>query len=232
MADLKEKPKGKPKPAAGGGGDSSPSPWGIILGIIIALFLIGQGISFLMNLFGFSDPDTGVLNPRAIEKFKIFFADFLSTFQFISLFITLLFFMGMIYAKFRIHEIKRLKVVKEKVKEISNKRMVEKPEPNKKWLKVLEHVSSPNPADWRLAVLEADILLNEVLDKMGYQGITIGEKLKTIERSDFDHLNDAWEAHKTRNMIAHEGSDFRLSQSQAKEVIAKYERVFKEFYFI
>lgn len=233
MADPKDKDKGKGKgKPPSGGGDSTPSPWAILFGAILVIFLIGQGISFLTKLLGFSDPETGVLNPRAVDSFKIFFIDIVGTLQFISLFITLLFFMAWMYTKFRMYEIKRLNRVKQKVKEISDKRLVERPEPNKKWLKVVEHVSSSNPSDWRLAILEADILLNEVLDKMGYHGVTIGEKLKSVERSDFDHLNDAWEAHKTRNMIAHEGSDFRLSQSEAKAVIAKYERVFKEFYFI
>jgi hypothetical protein len=230
MADPKDKGKGKPKSDGGGGG--APTPWGMIVGVIIGLFLIGQGITLLGDILGFSDPETGALNPRAVNRTKLFFINLIGTLQFISLFISLLFVMGIIYTKFRIHEIKRLKAIKEKARDISDKRLVEKPQPNKKWLKVVEHVSSPNPADWRLAILEADILLNEILDKMGYKGVTIGEKLKSIERSDFDHLNDAWEAHKTRNMIAHEGSEFRLSQSEAKAVIAKYERVFKEFYFI
>jgi hypothetical protein len=227
----KDKGKDKGKPAAP---DSDPlkTGIGIIVISIIALFLIGQGISMLMSILGFSDPESGVLNPRAVDRFKIFFTGIISTIQFISLFITLIFFMGIIYVKFKISEIKRIKAAKEKANQISEKRLIEKPEPNKKWLKVQEHIASSNPSDWRLAILEADILLNEVLDKMGYKGLTIGEKLKTIERSDFTHLNDAWEAHKTRNMIAHEGSDFSLSQREAKSVIDKYERVFKEFYFI
>ncbi len=67
---------------------------------------------------------------------------------------------------------------------------------------------------------------------MGYKGMTIGDKLKTIESSDFTNLDNAWEAHRTRNMIAHEGSDFQLNQNEAKRIIGLYEKVFKEFYFI
>jgi len=36
----------------------------------------------------------------------------------------------------------------------------------------------------------------------------MGDKLKAVEKSDFNSIELAWEAHKARNMIAHEGSDF------------------------
>ena len=103
---------------------------------------------------------------------------------------------------------------------------------NKKWQKVLEHISSANPSDWRLAIMEADIMLDELLDKMGYQGDGIGEKLKTVEKSDFNSIDAAWEAHKVRNQIAHEGSEFQLSEREAKRIISLFEAVFKEFKFV
>lgn len=103
---------------------------------------------------------------------------------------------------------------------------------NPKWEKVLEHLNSPNASDWRLAILEADIMLAEILDKMGYHGTTIGDKLKSIEPSDFDTLDEAWEAHKIRNAIAHEGSDFTLNKPEAERVIRLFKKVFEEFKFI
>ncbi len=108
----------------------------------------------------------------------------------------------------------------------------ETPYTNPRWAKVLEHVNSNNASDWRLAILEADIMLGDVLDKMGYHGVTIGDKLKGIERGSFDSLNDAWEAHKVRNAIAHEGSNITISKSEAERVIRLFERVFKEFKYV
>lgn len=103
---------------------------------------------------------------------------------------------------------------------------------NPKWEKVQEHINSANAGDWRLAILEADILLDELLDAMKYRGESIGEKLKKIERSDFTTLDFAWEAHKIRNQVAHEGSEFLLSEPEARRVIKLYEAVFKEFQYI
>jgi len=103
---------------------------------------------------------------------------------------------------------------------------------NEKWQKVQAHINSANPSDWRLAILEADIMLGDILEKMGYQGDSIGDKLKGIEESDFLTLQLAWEAHKVRNQIAHEGTDFLLNDREARRIIELYQKVFQEFYYI
>lgn len=104
--------------------------------------------------------------------------------------------------------------------------------PNKRWARIVNHLNSENESDWRLAVLEADLILEEMLNSMGYQGDTIAERLKGIERSDFLTIDDAWEGHKIRNKIAHEGGDFRLTNREARRIVSLFERVFKEFHFI
>ena len=103
---------------------------------------------------------------------------------------------------------------------------------NPKWLKVLGHIHSDSASDWKLAILEADIMLDEMLDKAGYPGQTISEKLKLVDKNSFSTLDMAWEAHKVRNSIAHEGSDFALSKDEASRVVTMFERVFKEFKYI
>lgn len=94
---------------------------------------------------------------------------------------------------------------------------------------VLIHSDSRNPNDWKLAIIEADIILDEVLKQQGYAGNSLGERLKSISPQQLDSLQDAWEAHKVRNRIAHEGADFILTQRLAQETVTKYQRVFTEF---
>src|SRR3990167_5557173 len=84
----------------------------------------------------------------------------------------------------------------------------------------------------RLAVLEADVLLDEMVTHMGYHGDSLGERLRSVEKSDFVTLDKAWEAHAVRNKIAHEGSAFPLANREAKRVIGLYEEVFREFHYI
>ncbi|MDP6571846.1 MAG: hypothetical protein QF747_03360, partial [Patescibacteria group bacterium] len=86
--------------------------------------------------------------------------------------------------------------------------------------------SSDNQNDWRLAIIEADTILDDMVTTMGYKGEGIGEKLKQIEKSDFNTLDQAWDAHKVRNTIAHGGSNYVLTQREARRVIGLYKQVF------
>ncbi|OGG67809.1 hypothetical protein A3E65_02825 [Candidatus Kaiserbacteria bacterium RIFCSPHIGHO2_12_FULL_56_13] len=104
--------------------------------------------------------------------------------------------------------------------------------PNPRWEHIESLMEASDPASWRQAIIEADIVLDEMLTRQGYAGDSVGEKLKQIEPSDFDTLEDAWEAHKVRNQIAHTGSSFDLSEVLARRTMARYEAVFREFKFI
>jgi hypothetical protein len=101
-----------------------------------------------------------------------------------------------------------------------------------RWRRILEQSRSDLEQNWRLAILEADIMLSELLDMLGYKGETMADKMRGIDRANFNTIDLAWEAHKIRNKIAHEGDAHLLSQREAHRVIALYERVFKEFRFI
>lgn len=103
---------------------------------------------------------------------------------------------------------------------------------SQKWHQVLTHVNSQNPAEWRLSILEADVILDDMTQSLGFHGDTLGERLKNTPKGDFKTIDAAWEAHKIRNAIAHEGSDFLLSQRESKRVIGLYEMVFKEFSYV
>ncbi|MBI2065683.1 MAG: hypothetical protein HYT68_01275 [Candidatus Zambryskibacteria bacterium] len=100
---------------------------------------------------------------------------------------------------------------------------------NERWEKIIEHANSNNASDWRSAIIEADVMLEELLRKLGYQGESVGDMLKSVDKSDFLTLEDAWGAHKIRNKIAHSGSGFQLNERETKRVVALFERVFKEF---
>lgn len=105
-------------------------------------------------------------------------------------------------------------------------------EKNKKWEAVVAHINSTNSSDWRLAIIEADVMLDELLRTQGYQGDSIGEMLKAVERSDMTTLDHAWEAHKVRNEVVHSGAEYPLNEREAKRVIALFESVFREFNII
>jgi len=100
---------------------------------------------------------------------------------------------------------------------------------NSRWQHIQSLADGATASEWREAIIEADIMLDDSLAGQGYVGDGVGEKLKSIEPSEVHSLQDAWEAHKVRNQIAHEGSAFDLSESLARRTIARYESVFREF---
>ncbi len=103
---------------------------------------------------------------------------------------------------------------------------------NEQWGNVLQYVFSGNPSDWKLAIIEADNMLDKLMDHLGIKGENLGEKLKNADKDKFRNISAAWEVHIIRNKIAHESGEFELSQHEAKRVIALYEQIFREFGYI
>jgi hypothetical protein len=71
-------------------------------------------------------------------------------------------------------------------------------------------------------------LLDEILIEQGFTGTNLGERLKS---ANFDTIQNAWEAHKVRNAIAHD-PHFELTKRETKRVIQNYSLVFNEFYYL
>lgn len=139
---------------------------------------------------------------------------------------------GLIYAYIRHAELNEVIAEILKKQEETFAKLNRKDVKNSRWQDVETHISSDRPNDWKLAIVEADIVLGELLDKLGYAGNSIGEKLKSAPPSQFQTLTQAWRAHNIRNRIAHEGADFELSHILAQETIAQYKMVLDEFDFI
>ncbi len=149
----------------------------------------------------------------------------------IALLLSLLFFIGFIYAKLRYGQLSEIEAeaIIEGEAQWARKYGKAAETKNARWKVIEERVTESSPESWRIAIIEADILLDETLTNAGYVGQTIGEKLKTANTTSFTTVQDAWEAHKVRNEVAHRGSDFVLTQKVAKEAIVRFERVFREF---
>lgn len=156
----------------------------------------------------------------------------------ISILVSIVLFVGIIYSVERLKSIRKKEDIILSAKADMGYEIVSKnneqsnPEMAHRWDTVLNHVESQNKNDWRQAVIEADIILGDLLIKMGYRGAGIGEQLKRATKSDFKTLDEAWEAHKIRNELAHNGSDFEFNQHEARRVIHLYRKVFEEFFYI
>ncbi|HEV8666869.1 MAG TPA: hypothetical protein VN665_03430 [Candidatus Paceibacterota bacterium] len=103
---------------------------------------------------------------------------------------------------------------------------------NPQWEQVVRMANSPLESDWRRAILEADIMLGNLLKSRGFRGQTIGDMLKDANPIQFTTLDMAWSAHKIRNHVAHGGEGFVLTDRETRGTIDLYKRVFEEFDYI
>ncbi len=105
------------------------------------------------------------------------------------------------------------------------------PKTKLRWTGIMEQANSENEQNRRIAILEADIMLSELLDELGYRGETLGDKMRQVDKSNFNTIDLAWEAHRARNVIAHEAGH-SVSPHEAHRIISLYDRVFREFGFV
>ena len=112
---------------------------------------------------------------------------------------------------------------------ITNAPTQEEVKDNPKWAIIKNYFAEEREEFWRMGILEADIMLDKALTERGAIGSELSYKLKSVN---LHNINDAWEAHKLRNRIAHEGSDFHLAEREARLCFNAYERVFKELKII
>jgi len=98
---------------------------------------------------------------------------------------------------------------------------------NKKWQSVLDKLAKDDENSYKLAVIEADKIFDDILKRIGYQGEDMGERLKQLTTAQTANLDEIWQAHKLRNQIVHE-PDFRLTHSQAQRAVEIYQRAMED----
>lgn len=168
---------------------------------------------------------------RALGERLLEFAVWLSTksIRFSSIIISIIILIGIIIVFYKIIQLRRREITaladffkKEEMPEVRLNR----------WDEIQKRSDSENSADWKMAIIEADSLMDEIFQNIGYKGENLGERIKSVEPSDFDNLQNIWEAHKTRNRIAHEGDKFELKKEEAKNTLEKYKKALKELKYI
>lgn len=99
------------------------------------------------------------------------------------------------------------------------------------WQSVLRLATSANESDWRLAIIEADVILDMMTYIQGFQGETLGERLKNADPGFFKNVDFARKAHYVRNQIAHQ-PDIKFTPREINQTIRMYEAAFNEFKYI
>jgi len=91
-----------------------------------------------------------------------------------------------------------------------------------RWIQIKQKMETKNESDYKLAILEADKVFDDLLKRMMVKGKDMGGRLKQINEELLPSINKVWQSHKVRNKIAHK-PDYHLSYSEAERVMENYE---------
>lgn len=101
----------------------------------------------------------------------------------------------------------------------------------KRWLKILVRLEAGSEAECKLAVIEADSLLDEILEQSGYKGEDLEARLKSISEIILPNIAELKESHKIRNNIVYD-PDYKLSLDEAKKTLSIYEKALRDLEMI
>ena len=152
------------------------------------------------------------------------FSDITSILKIIGILATILIFVGIVMVVY-----KARKFGKEKKKPEAGGM----PEPasggalTARWAEIMDHMGSERETEWKLAVIEADNLINDILAKSGFPGDTMGERLTGMRHEQLSALSGVWKAHLLRNRIVHE-TDFSPRYQEIHEALKYYRAALEE----
>lgn len=100
-----------------------------------------------------------------------------------------------------------------------------------RWDEIKERLKKGDEANLKLAVVEADKLIDDILKRMGLPGADIGERLKQIEKQEVKSVDKIWATHDVRNKIIHQPS-LNLTQEEAEMAVGNIEEALKELEYL
>lgn len=112
--------------------------------------------------------------------------------------------------------------------DVLGKNRISKRRTVKIWKQILRRFDTGDDSNLKLAIIEADKVLDELLKLSGYEGETMGDRLKQITSANLSNISEIWQAHKIRNRIVHE-PDFKLDRGEAWMCVEIYKKAFQEF---
>lgn len=94
-----------------------------------------------------------------------------------------------------------------------------------RWDEIERLASSGGEMNLKMAVMEADKLLDHALKAMAIPGMTLGDRLKFAAYK-YPNIRHVWNAHRLRNQLAHEAS-YYLDPSLARKAIRDFKDALK-----
>ncbi len=97
---------------------------------------------------------------------------------------------------------------------------------SREWKKIRKKVEAGTDSDYRLAILAAEDLFNDILTEKGFKEESFEEKLKKVQKDQVPNVAEILEVHKMRNRIVY-NPDYTLTKEETERILEVYERGIK-----
>lgn len=97
----------------------------------------------------------------------------------------------------------------------------------RKWQIIEKRLASRDESNYKMAVIEADKLLDNLLERAGYAGKSLGDRLKRLTSAQLSNLDALWQAHKLRNDIVHD-IETEVKFHQAQQAVSAVKKALEE----
>jgi hypothetical protein len=97
-----------------------------------------------------------------------------------------------------------------------------------KWNRIKEKMKSDDQSDYKVAIIEGDNIIDDLIARMGYKGKNFGERLDGINPGQIENIEDLRFAHNVRNQIIHD-ENFALTKDDAHRVLDCFEEFLRYF---
>src|SRR3989344_3998756 len=95
-----------------------------------------------------------------------------------------------------------------------------------RWKKIQKRAESGAESEYKLALIEADDFLNEMLEDRGFTGETFEELINNAGKIMLPNSAEILSAHEVRNSIVY-NPDYRIDLDRVKKILAVYEAATK-----
>jgi hypothetical protein len=97
-----------------------------------------------------------------------------------------------------------------------------------KWENIRRKLESENESDYKVAIISADNIIDDLLRRMGFKGEDMEKRLAGIIPGQIENLEDLKKSHEIKKRIIHE-EGFKLDKDTALATMAAYEDFLRLF---
>jgi hypothetical protein len=98
----------------------------------------------------------------------------------------------------------------------------------KKWKKIKKRIASPSEANWKLAIIESEELIEQALSNMGYKGEGLREKLRGVDTAVIPNIPDLISSYDIFiNILA--DNNYKIEHDKAIKIVSSFEEFLTHF---